>query len=127
VRNAYRIMHVRRREADRTSHDGQLNDWPENPRSSRLNEQACNRVTASLAELLHRLDPRERFIISGRYALGDHDQVETFQSLADTLGLSKERVRQLEQRAVAKMRQWYGELRIDSVVDPIVDESISVR
>ncbi|MDF1743954.1 MAG: sigma-70 family RNA polymerase sigma factor [Gimesia sp.] len=57
-----------------------------------------------LAKTMNHLDEREQLIIEGRFALGDQHNVRTFQSLADELGISKERVRQLEKRAVAKLR-----------------------
>jgi RNA polymerase primary sigma factor len=54
------------------------------------------------------LDRRERFIIRARFSLGSHRRVHTLQSLADRLGVSKERVRQLEQRAMEKLRAMAG-------------------
>ena len=65
---------------------------------------------------MDRLDRRERFVIRSRYALGAHRKVRTFQFLADKLGVSKERVRQLEQRAVAKLRSFAAEQNVDEIV-----------
>jgi len=65
--------------------------------------------------MLEQLDRRERFIIRSRYALGAHRKVRTFQCLADKLGVSKERVRQLEQRAVSKLRTLAAEFEMDEL------------
>jgi RNA polymerase primary sigma factor len=44
--------------------------------------------------------------------------VKTFQTIADRLGVSKERVRQLEQRAMSKLRAMAAELQLDELVEP---------
>jgi RNA polymerase primary sigma factor len=58
-----------------------------------------------LGQLLPNLSRREQVIIRSRFCLGAHRQVQTLQRLAELLGISKERVRQLEQRAMVKLRQ----------------------
>ncbi|MFO1065326.1 MAG: sigma-70 family RNA polymerase sigma factor [Pirellulales bacterium] len=58
-----------------------------------------------LSVLLPLLSRREQVIIRSRFCLGAHRQVQTLQRLADLLGISKERVRQLEQRALIKLRE----------------------
>ena len=65
--------------------------------------------------MLDRLDRRERFIVRSRYALGSHRKVKTFQYLADKLGVSKERVRQLEQRAVGKLQAMAKEIETEEL------------
>jgi RNA polymerase primary sigma factor len=67
---------------------------------------------------MDRLDRRERLIVRCRYALGGHRKVKTFQTIADRLGVSKERVRQLEQRAMSKLRAMAAELQLDELVEP---------
>jgi RNA polymerase sigma-32 factor len=54
-----------------------------------------------LAEALGELTPRERTIISARRL---QDQGATLEELGRELGVSKERVRQLEHRALLKLR-----------------------
>ena len=66
------------------------------------------RLRGLLTQIMGQLDRRERLIIRCRYALGGHRKVKTFQTIAERLGVSKERVRQLEQRAMAKLRALVG-------------------
>ena len=61
-----------------------------------------------LARALAMLSPRERAIIRGRY-LGERGV--TREALGRELGISKERVRQLEARALAKLRQFMAPQR----------------
>jgi RNA polymerase primary sigma factor len=55
--------------------------------------------------LLDKLDRREKLIVRARFSLGSHRRVQTLQRIADSLGVSKERVRQLEKRALEKLRE----------------------
>gem|GEM_PF-833089 len=70
-----------------------------------MSEDRWKLLRLHMKGLLGRLDRREQFIIRSRFALGAHRNVRTLQSLANRLGISKERVRQLEQRAVEKLRK----------------------
>ena len=65
-----------------------------------------------LAVLVRRLDRREQLIVRARYALTRRGTIKTFQALANKLGISKERVRQLEQRALQKLQAMAGEVEI---------------
>jgi RNA polymerase primary sigma factor len=61
-----------------------------------------NVAAGELRDLLSSLSEREREILSARYGL-DRD-VESRRGIAERLGLSSERVRQLESRALEKLR-----------------------
>jgi RNA polymerase sigma factor (sigma-70 family) len=58
-------------------------------------------VGAELPRLLSHLTPRERNVICCRYGLGQPER--TLREIAPTLGVSAERVRQIEQEALAKL------------------------
>lgn len=58
-----------------------------------------------LLGLMENLSRREQVIIRSRFCLGAHRRVKTLQRLADALKISKERVRQLERGALAKLRK----------------------
>ena len=56
-----------------------------------------------VAQLLSTLSDRERRVLAAHFGL-DNDQGGTYDQVAQRLGLSKERVRQIEQVALAKLR-----------------------
>ncbi len=100
ARNAYRMITKRQKEAVRFSSEMEES-------SLELTVDRClplmdvntwERLRNLLSKIMHRLDRREQLIIRCRYALGPHRKVKTFQAIAEKLGVSKERVRQLEQR-----------------------------
>ena len=61
-------------------------------------------------EALSRLDPRERYIIEMRVM---QDKPMTLKELGEHFGFSRERARQLEIRAKAKLEAELGELMED--------------
>ncbi|MBD0293451.1 MAG: sigma-70 family RNA polymerase sigma factor [Jiangellaceae bacterium] len=60
-------------------------------------------LTASLRDLLASLPPREATIVSLRFGMTDGRE-HTLQEVADRVGLTRERVRQLEKKALAELR-----------------------
>lgn len=54
-------------------------------------------------ELLDQLQPREKEVLEMRFGL-NHNEPHTLKEIGDTMGMSRERVRQLEQRALRKIR-----------------------
>ena len=78
-----------------------------------LEQKLCRRL---LHDLVSQLPPRLRRVIVGRYGLGERPPC-TLQEMGQELGLSRERVRQLQQEALAwlrhpahswPLRQWLG-------------------
>ena len=69
---------------------------PENNTQKKLKEH-------DLIHLLHNLDKREREIIMRRYGIED-DEPKTLEQIGNFLGFSKERIRQLENAAIQKLR-----------------------
>jgi RNA polymerase primary sigma factor len=58
----------------------------------------------TLSEALAKLSEKERQILSMRFGLGD-DNPRTLREIGDALGISRERVRQIENQALAKLRR----------------------
>jgi RNA polymerase sigma factor (sigma-70 family) len=72
-------------------------------------EQAANRVN----RLLEYLEPRERQIIRMRAGLDDNAKGMTLEEIGQELGITKERVRQLNVRIMAKLRTIAREQHMD--------------
>jgi len=74
----------------------------------RSDEQECLAAAAQAAEkvnrLLEYLEPREREIIRMRAGLDNNGDGMTLEKIGEKLGITKERVRQLNVRAVKKLR-----------------------
>ncbi|MCA9223114.1 MAG: sigma-70 family RNA polymerase sigma factor [Planctomycetales bacterium] len=106
ARNAYRAIMDQRKASRRFMADTEVltEEAIDEGSTASMDEQTWSRLRNLLSGMMHQLDRRERFILRGRYALGSHRRVRTFQCLADKLGVSKERVRQLEQRALTKLQ-----------------------
>jgi RNA polymerase sigma factor (sigma-70 family) len=58
--------------------------------------------------LLSRLSDRERAVLSAHFGLGSEPAAETYDQLAQRLGLTKQRVRQIHQTALSKLREVAG-------------------
>jgi RNA polymerase sigma factor (sigma-70 family) len=70
-------------------------------------DRLADRLAArdELRQLLGRLDERERTVLLAHYGLGQGETTAaTYEQLGQRLGLSKQRVRQIEQTAIAKLR-----------------------
>ena len=78
-----------------------------------FDEGRWSKRLAMLNDVLSQLDDRERYIVERRYGLTEDREVQTLQSLAGELGVCKERVRQLQQRALAKMTDFAEQLDPD--------------
>ncbi|MCU0532174.1 MAG: sigma-70 family RNA polymerase sigma factor [Syntrophales bacterium] len=61
-------------------------------------------LTGHLTEILHELSPREQEILSLRFGLAD-DEPRTLEEIGKKFGLTRERVRQIENRALEKIRK----------------------
>lgn len=105
-RNVFHLISRRQRELNRfrSGSEETLMESEHPEPQSELTVPQWASLRDKFAAMMDRLDRRERFIIRCRFALGSHRRVRTFQDLADKLGVSKERVRQLEQRALGKLR-----------------------
>ena len=64
--------------------------------------------SAALQQVVAELSPRERRIVQQRWLT---DEPKTLEQLGVAFGVSKERVRQLEERAKKRMRERLEELR----------------
>jgi RNA polymerase sigma factor (sigma-70 family) len=80
-------------------------------RLAELDDPASDRAMAEtdlrdqVQHLMARLEQREREVLVGRYGLSDSRISQTCQELGDRLQLSRQRIVQIEQQAMSKLRQ----------------------
>ncbi len=72
------------------------------PRQPSDRQQFADRE--QVGHLLSRLDERERTVLLAYYGLNGQDAPATYDQVGQRLGLSKQRVRQIERNALAKPR-----------------------
>lgn len=83
-----------------------LNDHREGETSHRSDRL---HLRCRLAECLAQLDDRERQIVERRYGVGAVNRTVTLAELGSEFGISRERVRQIELRALGKLRRALGD------------------
>lgn len=67
-------------------------------------EQPVNTASWLRPLMEEHLDDRERYILTARFGLNDGDEPQPLQAIAGRLGISKERVRQIQIRSLEKLR-----------------------
>ena len=77
-----------------------MSDWSEP-------DESPGERAATVERLLRGLDRRERRIVVNRHGIGGVPE-RTLKQIGTDLGISKERVRQIEKRAYAKLRGLAG-------------------
>jgi RNA polymerase sigma factor (sigma-70 family) len=75
------------------------------PDEQQISEPQFAQLKGWLGKLLNQLNPREQLIVSLRYGLQQNSEPQTLQDIAKNIGVCKERVRQLQTRALAKLQK----------------------
>jgi RNA polymerase primary sigma factor len=96
---------VRRQTRFRTSHDELFSATEDTRSDPREQESAQTEREVRVGELLDRLNERERKIIDLRFGLTSDRKALTLKQVGAEIGVTKERVRQLEVRAMRKLRK----------------------
>jgi RNA polymerase primary sigma factor len=97
----------------RTGGDERLMVMADEHSESMRREAAQNERQAEVARILKHLDERERQIIRHRFGLDRGRNPMTLKEVGRVMGVTKERIRQLEARAMAKLRDAAGEERVE--------------
>jgi RNA polymerase sigma factor (sigma-70 family) len=97
----------------RTGTDEMFLSWTD--RRTDQFEQERNNVQQheALMRILNQLDERERSIIVSRFGLERNSEPSTLEELGGRFGVTKERIRQLENRALSKLRRIAREEKLD--------------
>jgi RNA polymerase sigma-32 factor len=77
-----------------------------------IERESAAQLSTATDQALKKLDPRERFIVSKRYM---EDSPWTLQKLGEHFGTSRERVRQLEKRALNKLRNEFSQSHLEAL------------
>jgi RNA polymerase primary sigma factor len=85
--------------------EAHLEDLIKDPAVTPVDEVLVARsLEEQLQNLLSQLDEKERLIIERRFGLGN-DEPQTLAEIGSELHLSRERIRQIEERAIGKLRR----------------------
>ncbi len=117
MKNFIRSIPIENHRRDRfvTGHDDLFEAAADNRTDEHEYESAQRRMRDAVKGMLGRLDDRERKIIVSRFGL-DGASEQTLESLGKELGVTKERVRQLEARAQNKLRKIAIDQRLEAAV-----------
>jgi RNA polymerase nonessential primary-like sigma factor len=88
--------------------DGVADDAAVDPLGQTLHHELEHLLESELSALNH----REREVLTGRFGLHDH-QPETLEALAERMGLTRERIRQIQQEALQKLKRHLARHGVD--------------
>jgi RNA polymerase primary sigma factor len=85
--------------------DTNLGDFIEDARAEAPGEVAIrDLLKAAVDEALADLNERERQVVRLRFGLDDEGQVRTLEEVGKAFGVTRERIRQIESKTLAKLR-----------------------
>jgi RNA polymerase primary sigma factor len=105
-----------RRDRFVTGHDEMFSAAADTRSDVHEHERSHRRRQEIVQGMLGRLNDRERHVLTSRFGLGGADE-QTLEQLGRELGVTKERVRQIESRAQEKLRKLAHEERIELILE----------
>lgn len=114
-RNSVRnyAMEMKYRDRFRSGQEELFAERPEHRGDPRQQLRAQQQREADVVKILCRLPERERWIIRRRFGLAPGEEPKTLQEIANEMGISKERTRQLERRALETLRAVSAEQNLE--------------
>jgi RNA polymerase sigma factor (sigma-70 family) len=102
-----------RRDRFRTGNEEMFEAAPDNRSDEFEQEAGLKLMRQAIGKILERLDDRERQIIISRFGLQHEHEPQTLQQVGIHFGVTKERIRQLEARALNKLRRFAQEEKVE--------------
>ena len=115
-RSFYRQVRQKQRRTNRVTLGSSelLNETEDRPSIRPADETQYRQFQSLIDQMSDRLDEREQAILTARFGLDGADKGLTLQKVAKKLGICKERVRQLQNRAIEKLRDLAAELNVEA-------------
>lgn len=116
-RHFFRISHKSRQYRNRFASD----DEPVKDRAEEVSDhESCspdqvNYLKTLFSKFLHQLESREQQIVLARFGFNG-DKPKTFRQLGTEMGVCKERIRQIQTRAIAKLRTMAEEANLERTI-----------
>jgi RNA polymerase primary sigma factor len=117
-RHFFRMSHKGRQQRNRfVSSDESLKDRAEEtPSTEYCSAEQIGVLKEVFGSFLGDLEPRERQIVVARFGF-DGKPPRTFRELGSAMGVCKERIRQIQTRALDKLRSMAAEAKLEQTVD----------
>ena len=116
------LASLRQQDRFRTDHADLFTAMPDIRSSQHELEAVQSHRKKLLDSILRRLANREREIIASRFGLRYGEEPQTLQQVGDTLGISKERIRQIEGLALVKLRKVLLQEGLTGALEPHLEE-----
>ena len=75
-----------------------------------------------LQRFIAQLKPREQHILCARFGMGGHSREDTLERIADEIGVTRERIRQIQIHALQQLKAWLIEAGYDASCISSLDE-----
>jgi RNA polymerase sigma factor (sigma-70 family) len=114
-REVFRLVMSHKRQSDRyaTGSWDFIGEQSEERSDEVDNEVDLSALRGDLTEFFGNLDPREQAILRARFGMDHDDKAPSLNDLGRRMGVSKERVRQLEMRAIRKLQKQFQQRRAE--------------